>query len=64
MPQSLSFYLRAPNPFLQGGLKAFSPLLFPKIPAVRAHDVFKATAERHEGEKKLDNNGAHLRPDP
>ena len=49
VPQSLSFYLRAPNPFLQGGLKAFSPLLFPKIPGVRAHDVFKATTKGTEG---------------
>jgi hypothetical protein len=49
MPKSLSFYLRAPYPFLQGGLKAFSPLLFPKIPGVRAHDVFKATTKGTEG---------------
>jgi predicted N-acyltransferase len=41
VPQALSFYLRAPNPVLQAGLQAFSRMLFPKLPAVRTHDVFK-----------------------
>ena len=40
-PRALSFYLRAPNPVLQAGLRAFSRMLFPKLPPVRTHDVFK-----------------------
>jgi len=47
-PRALSFYLRAPNPALQAGLQAFSRMLFPKLPAVRTHDVFKSPLQhRH-----------------
>ena len=44
LPRALSFYLRAPNPVLQAALQLFSRMLLPKIPAIRTHDVFKATA--------------------
>ena len=44
-PRALSFYIRAPNPVLQAGLRGFSRLTFPKVPSVRPHNVFKATTD-------------------
>ena len=45
-PRALSFYLRAPNPVLQAGLRAFSRMLFPKLSLARTHDVFKSPVQR------------------
>ena len=42
-PRALSFYVRAPNPVFQAGLRGFSRLIFPKVPSVRDHNVLKKT---------------------
>jgi Acetyltransferase (GNAT) domain len=56
LPRTLFFYLRAPNPVLQAGLKAFSGMLLPKTATVRAHDVFKAPGESDAGVRLEDSN--------